>query len=72
MVSSPCMSGGVDPAYRAAIARGVPRPPGAKKLVGRQLDWRIRVGNYRILYEVDDEASIITVWRIAHRREVYR
>ncbi len=60
----------VDVALKKLIE--TPRPPGAKKLVGRQLDWRIRVGNYRILYEVDDEASIITVWRIAHRREVYR
>jgi len=48
------------------------RPPGAKKLSGGSHDWRIRVGDYRILYEVDDEGRLITVWRIAHRREVYR
>jgi mRNA interferase RelE/StbE len=48
------------------------RPPGATKLTGETNDWRIRVGDYRILYEIDDQASIITVWRIAHRREAYR
>ena len=48
------------------------RPAGAKKLSGSSHDWRIRVGDYRILYEVDDEGQLITVWRIAHRREVYR
>jgi mRNA interferase RelE/StbE len=48
------------------------RPSGAKKLSGSSHEWRIRVGDYRILYEVDDEGRLITVWRIAHRREVYR
>ena len=48
------------------------RPPGAIKLAGSTHDWRIRVGDYRILYEVDDEGRLITVWRIAHRRQVYR
>lgn len=48
------------------------RPPGAKKLTGGRNDWRIRVGQYRILYEIDDEDRTITIWRIAHRRELYR
>lgn len=48
------------------------RPPGAKKLTGSKNDWRIRVGNYRILYEINDTDRFITVWRIAHRREAYR
>ncbi len=48
------------------------RPAGAKKLSGSAYNWRIRVGDYRILYEVDDKGRLITVWRIAHRREVYR
>ncbi|MBE2197561.1 MAG: type II toxin-antitoxin system RelE/ParE family toxin [Anaerolinea sp.] len=47
-------------------------PPGAKKITGSKNDWCIRVGDYRVLYEVDDQGRIITVWRIAHRREVYR
>jgi mRNA interferase RelE/StbE len=52
--------------------RNNPRPPGAVKLSGSQNDWRIRVGNYRILYQIDDAAQQVTVWRIAHRKEVYR
>jgi mRNA interferase RelE/StbE len=48
------------------------RPPGAKKLSGSKQDWRVRVGDYRILYEVDDDGNLITIWRIAHRREAYR
>ena len=49
-----------------------PRPPGVTKLSGSDNDWRIRVGDYRIVYEIDDSARVVTVWRIAHRREVYR
>jgi mRNA interferase RelE/StbE len=52
--------------------RDTPRPPGVKKLSGSQQDWRIRVGDYRVLYEIDDRAGVITIWRIAHRRQVYR
>jgi mRNA interferase RelE/StbE len=48
-----------------------PRPRGATKLAGRA-DFRIRVGDYRIVYAVDDEAKVVLVARIAHRREVYR
>jgi mRNA interferase RelE/StbE len=48
------------------------RPPGAKKLSGSKHDWRIRVGDYRVLYEVNDADELVTIWRIAHRREVYR
>jgi mRNA interferase RelE/StbE len=49
-----------------------PWPRRAKKLSGSKKDWRLRVGDYRILYEVDTELEKVTVWRIAHRREVYR
>ncbi len=48
-----------------------PRPPGAKKLRGRS-DYRLRVGVYRILYDINDEANIVTVYRVKHRREAYR
>jgi mRNA interferase RelE/StbE len=48
-----------------------PRPPGCKKLKGGDKEWRIRVGDYRIVYEIDDTARIVDVTRIAHRREVY-
>ena len=49
-----------------------PKPQNAKKLSGRQQDWRIRMGNYRILYQVDSSNQLVTIWRIAHRREAYR
>jgi mRNA interferase RelE/StbE len=46
-----------------------PRPPGCKKLRGGDNEWRIRVGDYRIVYEIDDSARTVDVTRIAHRRE---
>lgn len=48
-----------------------PRPSGAVKLAGRD-DFRIRVGDYRIVYAVDDAEQLVLIARIAHRREVYR
>jgi len=48
-----------------------PRPPGCKKLKGGDKEWRIRVGDYRVVYEIDDRARTVDVTRIAHRREVY-
>jgi len=48
-----------------------PRPRGSAKLAGRD-DFRIRVGDYRIVYAVDDAERLVLVARIAHRREVYR
>jgi mRNA interferase RelE/StbE len=48
-----------------------PRPPGCKKLAGGQKEWRIRVGDYRVVYEIEDVARTVDVTRIAHRREVY-
>jgi mRNA interferase RelE/StbE len=49
-----------------------PRPAGCRKLTGGDNDWRVRVGEYRIVYEIDDDAEIIRVNRVRHRREVYR
>lgn len=48
-----------------------PRPPGAKKLTGQE-GYRIRKGDYRALYIIDDSAKLVRVYRIGHRREVYR
>jgi mRNA interferase RelE/StbE len=48
-----------------------PRPSDAKKLK-ETTDYSLRVGVYRILYEIDDNARIVTVYRVKHRREVYR
>lgn len=48
------------------------RPPGCVKLAGDEDVWRVRVGDYRILYEVDEGRLTVLVIRIAHRREAYR
>jgi mRNA interferase RelE/StbE len=47
-----------------------PRPPGCKKLKGRDA-WRTRIGDYRVIYEINDGRLIVTVITIGHRREVY-
>jgi mRNA interferase RelE/StbE len=49
-----------------------PRPHGAKKLKGVGNLYRGRVGDYRIIYEINDEILLVTVARIRHRRDVYR
>ena len=48
-----------------------PRPAGCKKLKGYKDQWRLRVGDWRVLYIIDDTAKLVSVTRIAHRREVY-
>ena len=48
-----------------------PCPPGAKKLTGAE-GWRVRKGDCRILYTIDDKLRLIRIYRIGHRREVYR
>ncbi len=48
-----------------------PRPDGSLKLTGRPA-WRIRAGDYRVIYEIDDAQAKITIVHIGHRRDVYR
>jgi len=48
-----------------------PRPRGVEKVRSTEL-WRIREGDYRLVYYIDDEAKTITVVRIGHRRDIYR
>ncbi|PKQ26291.1 MAG: type II toxin-antitoxin system RelE/ParE family toxin [Actinobacteria bacterium HGW-Actinobacteria-4] len=50
----------------------VPRPRGSTRLAGEQSAWRIRVGNYRVIYDVLDVHLVVTIVRIGHRRDVYR
>jgi mRNA interferase RelE/StbE len=48
-----------------------PRPDGCRKLVGRS-GWRIRIGDYRVIYEVDDQQKTVTILSIGHRRDIYK
>ena len=48
-----------------------PRPAGTRKLQGTE-GYRLRVGDYRVLYTVDDRSQTIVVYSVAHRREAYR
>jgi mRNA interferase RelE/StbE len=56
---------------KLALLKTNPRGLDAIKLVGSE-SWRIRVGDYRIIYDIQDSFLIITVIKIGHRREVYR
>jgi mRNA interferase RelE/StbE len=49
-----------------------PRPTNAKKLVGNKNDWRVRFGQYRVVYSVDDAAGEVTVFNVAKRSDAYR
>ena len=48
-----------------------PRPPGCKKLTGREA-WRLRVGRYRVIYEIEDAVRVVIVVEVGHWRDVYR
>ena len=48
-----------------------PRPPAAKQLVGGAGEWRVRTGDYRVIYEIHDAQVLVLVLRMGHRREVY-
>lgn len=50
----------------------VPRPPGSRKLSGAERSYRLRVGQYRILYDIHDARLVIQVIRVAHRKDAYR
>lgn len=66
-----------DPARRR-IARMLdrlardPRPGGAKLLAGPERIWRIRIGDYRLLYRIDDDRLAVLVVKVGHRGDVYR
>jgi mRNA interferase RelE/StbE len=49
-----------------------PRPPGCHKITGSKNDWRIRIGDYRVIYEIDEKANAVRIMRVRHRLEVYR
>jgi mRNA interferase RelE/StbE len=49
-----------------------PRPQGCKKLQGENYLWRIRIGQYRVIYAVDDNDRIVDIIAVRHRRDIYR
>ena len=49
-----------------------PRPPGSKKIQGAHSIYRIRIGNYRVIYDVSDRELTVLIVKVGHRREIYR
>ncbi|NOY42987.1 MAG: type II toxin-antitoxin system RelE/ParE family toxin [Planctomycetes bacterium] len=49
-----------------------PRPAGVKKLQGADALWRIRIADYRVVYEIQDAKLVVLALRIAHRKDIYR
>ncbi|NOZ59951.1 MAG: type II toxin-antitoxin system RelE/ParE family toxin [Euryarchaeota archaeon] len=68
----------IDPQYIPKIIGAVealaenPFPPQHRKLRGSERNYRIRVGDYRIIYQVDIDARLITIYYVRHRRKAYR
>lgn len=56
---------------RLAALETNPRPPDVKKLKGRD-GWRIRIGDYRVIYEIHDPALQVLIIKVGHRREAYQ
>lgn len=68
----------LDPSARRRVQAAIellaqqPRPSGATKLVGGAGEWRVRTGDYRILYEIHDDVLLVLVVAVGHQREIYR
>ena len=67
----------LDPQVRRRVQAAIellseePRPPAAKPLVGGAGEWRVRTGDYRIVYEIHERRLLVLVLRLGHRRDVY-
>jgi mRNA interferase RelE/StbE len=66
------LSGGSYIAGRIEKLADNPRPSGCKKLRGGANEWRIRIGDYRVVYTIEDNTKTVDVTRIAHRKEAYK
>ncbi|HLX38296.1 MAG TPA: type II toxin-antitoxin system RelE/ParE family toxin [Candidatus Binataceae bacterium] len=68
------LDGSVKPRIAEGIDKlaGDPRPQGYKKIVGEESQYRIRVGDYRIIYEISDATKSVLVKVIRHRKDAYR
>ena len=49
-----------------------PRPDGCRKISGSENDWRIRIGDYRVIYEIDDKGKVVRIIKVRHRKESYK
>jgi mRNA interferase RelE/StbE len=49
-----------------------PKPSGCRKITGSKNDWRIRIGDYRVIYEIDQRVKAVKVMRVRHRKDAYR
>jgi len=67
-----------DPQVRRRIQAAIellatePRPPAATRLIGGAGEWRVRTGDYRIVYEIEEERLLVLVLSAGHRREIYQ
>ena len=67
----------LDPAAKRRMQAAIellaeqPRPTAAKKPTGGEGEWRVRTGDYRIIYEIHDQVLLLLVVAIGHRREIY-
>ena len=57
---------------RIKLLQVQPRPSGSEKLAGRLSLYRVRQGNYRVIYSVDDQSRVVDIVKVGHRRDVYR
>ncbi len=68
----------LDPQVRKTVAQVIdglaidPRPPGFPSLTGHRPYLRVRSGDYRVIYAVDDHARVVIIAAVGHRREIYR
>lgn len=67
----------LDPSGRRRVQGAIdllaedPRPPAARQLVGGAGEWRVRTGDFRIIYEIHDQRLVVLVIKVGHRRDVY-
>lgn len=68
----------LDPQARRRVQAAIdllatnPRPPKATQLVGGAGEWRVRTGDYRIVYEIEEGRLVVLVLRVGHRRDIYK
>ncbi|MCL1897777.1 MAG: type II toxin-antitoxin system RelE/ParE family toxin [Micrococcales bacterium] len=53
------------------LLASTPRPPSAHRLVGGQGEWRVRTGDYRVIYQIEDNRLLVLVITVGHRKDVY-